>query len=92
MTDSTFRVEVSGPALRALTRLAPKMADAVMRFLDGPLSENPMRVTKPLGAELAGLRSGYVGIAYRVLVRIDEERRVVEVMRISHRADAYRRF
>lgn len=92
MTDSGYRIEVSGPAARALTRLPAKMADAVLRFLDGPLSENPWRVTKPLGAELDGMRSGYVGIAYRVLVRIDEDSRVVSVMRIAHRADAYRSF
>jgi mRNA-degrading endonuclease RelE of RelBE toxin-antitoxin system len=49
-----------------------------------------MRVTKPLGAELEGLRSGYVGISYRVLVRIDQDDRVVQVMRIAHRAAAYR--
>ena len=78
--------------MRALSRLPAKMADAVLRFLEGPLTENPMRVTKPLGAELDGMRSGYIGIAYRVLVRIDEERHVVHVMRIAHRADAYRTF
>lgn len=48
-----------------------------------------MRATKPLGAELEGLRAGYVGIAYRVLVRIDEDARLVQVMRIAHRADIY---
>jgi mRNA-degrading endonuclease RelE of RelBE toxin-antitoxin system len=90
MTGDDYRIEVSSPAARALSRLPPKIADAVLRFLDGPLSENPMRVTKPLGAELAGLRSGYVGVSYRVLVRVDEDDRVVLVMRIAHRADAYR--
>lgn len=49
-----------------------------------------MRVTKPLGAELEGQRSGYVGIAYRVVVRVDAGARVVYVMRIAHRADVYR--
>jgi mRNA interferase RelE/StbE len=83
-------VELSRPAARALGRLTPKLVDAVLRFLDGPLSENPLRVTKPLGAELEGLRTGYVGIAYRVLVRVDEDARVVQVMRIAHRADVYR--
>jgi mRNA interferase RelE/StbE len=91
MIEGRCRVELSSPAVRALGRLSPKIADAVMRFLDGPLAENPLRVTKPLGAELAGLRSGYVGVAYRVLVRVDEEARLVQVMRIAHRADAYRR-
>lgn len=66
-----------------------KLADAVLRFCDGPLAENPLRVTKPLGAELPGIRSGSVGIAYRVLVKIDEDAHVVFVLRIAHRADVY---
>jgi len=90
VTDEPYRVEVSSPAGRALGRLSPKLADAVLRFLAGPLAENPMRVTKPLGAELAGLRAGYVGISYRVLVRVDVDAKVVSVMRIAHRADVYR--
>ena len=84
-----FDVQLTGPAVRALGRLPTKLADAVLRFCDGPLANNPLRVTKPLGAELAGMRSGYVGIAYRVLVRIDENARIVYVLRIAHRADVY---
>jgi mRNA interferase RelE/StbE len=49
-----------------------------------------MRVTKPLTGELEGRRSGYVGIAFRVLVEVDESHRVVWVIRVAHRADAYR--
>lgn len=90
MTPELYRVELSRPAVRALERLPPKLVDAVLRFLDGPLTQNPLRATKPLGAELEGLRAGYVGIAYRVLVRIDEDARFVQVMRIAHRADVYR--
>ena len=81
---------MSRPAARALGRLTPKLVDAVLRYLDGPLTENPLRVTKTLGAELEGLRAGYVGISYRVLVRIDEDARLVLVMRLAHRADMYR--
>ena len=90
MTNRLFRVQVSRPASRALNGLSPKLAEAVLRFLDGPLAENPMRVTKPLSAELEGLRAGYIGIAYRVLVRVDEEEHLVRVMRIAHRSDIYR--
>lgn len=90
MTGTPYDVQVTRPALRALSRLEPKLADAVLRFLDGPLTENPMRVTKPLGAELGGQGGGYVGIAYRVVVRVDEETRTVYVLRIAHRADVYR--
>lgn len=91
MTSEAYEVRLTGPAVRALHRLEPKLADAVLRFLEGPLAENPMRTTKALGAELDGQRSGYVGIAYRVVIRVDEEARTVYVMRIAHRADVYRR-
>lgn len=91
MTSKPYDVQITRPALRALHRLEPKFADAVLRFLDGPLAENPQRVPKALGAELEGQRSGYVGIAYRVIVRIDDDDRVVYVLRIAHRADVYRR-
>lgn len=90
MSAQPYDVQITRPALRALQRLEPKFADAVLRFLDGPLTENPLRVTKPLGAELEGQRSGYVGIAYRVVVRVDEDARVVYVLRLAHRADVYR--
>jgi mRNA-degrading endonuclease RelE of RelBE toxin-antitoxin system len=50
------------------------------------LALNPYRVTKPLGAELAGKRSGYVGVSFRVLVSINEADRIVYVERIAHRA------
>ncbi|GHF04277.1 toxin RelG [Pseudolysinimonas yzui] len=69
--------------------MPPKLVDAVIRYLEGPLADNPLRATKALGAELEGLRAGYVGIAYRVLVRIDEDARLVHVLRIAHRADVY---
>lgn len=91
MSPQSYDVQVTRPAVRALQRLEPKFADAVLRFLDGPLTENPLRVTKPLGAELEGQRSGYVGIAYRVVVRVDVDTRTVFLLRIAHRADVYRR-
>ncbi len=90
MTNGHYDVRLTSPAIRSLRRLPPKLADAVQRFCDGPLADNPARVTKSLGAELDGMRSGYVGVAYRVLVRIDDHARVVHVMRIAHRADVYR--
>lgn len=86
-----YGIQLTGPAVRALYRLEPKLADAVLRFLEGPLAENPLRTTKVLGAELEGQRSGYIGIAYRVVVRVDEDARTVYVLRIAHRSDVYRR-
>jgi mRNA interferase RelE/StbE len=85
-----FTVTITAPAARASSRLEPKFVDPVLAFLDGPLPDNPLRVTKPLQGELAGLRSGNVGIAYRVLVAVDEHERTVFVITVAHRADVYR--
>lgn len=85
-----WQVRLTPPAIRALHQLPPRLADAVIRFCDEPLATDPYRVTKPLGAELDGQRTGYVGIGFRVLVRIDDDERVVYVMRMAYRADAYR--
>jgi mRNA interferase RelE/StbE len=92
VTNTRYNVQLTRPATRTLHRLPTKLADAVLRFCEGPLTENPMRVTKNLGVELEGVRSGYVGVTYRVLVQIDENTKVVYVLRIAHRADAYRSF
>ena len=85
-----YDVRVTPPAARSLYRLPLRIAEAVLRFLEGPLAENPYRVTKPLGNELAGMRTGYIGVAFRVLVSIDDDERIVFVRRVAHRADIYR--
>jgi mRNA-degrading endonuclease RelE of RelBE toxin-antitoxin system len=55
----------------------------------GPPSENPRRVGHPLRRELTGLWSARRG-AYRVVYEIDDDRHVVSVLRVDHRADVYR--
>jgi len=59
-------------------------------FCNGPLRDDPRRVGKPLGRELAGYFSARRG-AYRVICRLVERDSAVYVVRIEHRADAYRR-
>lgn len=88
--SESYEVRLTPSAVRALDKLPPRIADAVIRFLDGPLAEAPYRVTKSLGNELAGMRSGYVGVTFRVLVSIEDGDRIVYVQRIAHRADVYR--
>ena len=63
---------------------------AAIEFAYGPLAENPARVGHPLRFELEGLHSARRG-GHRIIYRIDEERRVVVVEAIQHRADVYRR-
>ena len=82
-------VVLTGPARRALDRMPPGPASAVLELLAGPLAENPHRVGKPLQFELAGLHSARRG-DYRVVYSIDDERRRVIVRGVGHRRDIYR--
>jgi mRNA interferase RelE/StbE len=54
-----------------------------------PVMDEPVRVGGLLRCELAGLRAARRG-AYRVTYEVDEDDKVVNVVRIDHRATAYR--
>ncbi len=84
-----FEVRVTSAARRQLGRLPAKVAAAVVEFLTLVLPENPLRLSKPLTGELAGLRSARRG-DYRVLIEVDESSRQILVVRIAHRSDVYR--
>jgi mRNA-degrading endonuclease RelE of RelBE toxin-antitoxin system len=79
----------TAPARRALARLPEKVATATVEFLYGSLAANPHRVGKPLKLDLAGRHSAGRG-DYRVIYRIDDHRRRVDVVAIEHRSDVYR--
>ena len=87
--NERYRIDVTGPARRQLQRLPPRVAPAIIAFIVDPLSENPLRLSKPMSGELDGLRSSRRG-EYRVLFEVDEKERTVSIVRIAHRAEAYR--
>jgi mRNA-degrading endonuclease RelE of RelBE toxin-antitoxin system len=87
--SGTFGVRVASTARRQLHHLPERVAPAIVEFITVVLPANPLRLSKPLTGELAGLRSARRG-DYRVLIRVDEEEREILVVRIAHRADAYR--
>jgi len=86
---TSYGVRISSPARRQLSRLPPNIAPAVVEFITGVLAENPLRLSKPLTGEIQGLRSARRG-DYRVLLEIYDDARTVLVVRIAHRAQAYR--
>jgi mRNA-degrading endonuclease RelE of RelBE toxin-antitoxin system len=65
------------------------VALAVIDFITGPLVDNPRRVG-------SALRNGPEGVwsarrdTYRILYRIDDDRREVIVLRVGHRRNIYR--
>jgi mRNA interferase RelE/StbE len=91
LESTRYRLEVAGPAARALAgHLPEKMAAAVYEFITTALLENPRRVGKRLVLPpFEGTWSARRG-TYRVLYEIDEDNLVVTVTAIDHRADAYR--
>ena len=86
----SFQVSWTSTALRDLSRLPPRVVEAILKYAEERLALNPMRLSKPLHGEYAGLRSARNG-DYRVLIRVDEERRIVVIRSVDHRAHAYRR-
>jgi mRNA interferase RelE/StbE len=88
--DAPFEIYWAAPARRALRRLPEKVATAAVEFIYGPLAADPGRVGRPLRFELEGRHSAHRG-DYRVVYRINDRRRRVEILAIGHRADVYRR-
>jgi mRNA interferase RelE/StbE len=89
VSGSNFAIAWTTAARRALTRLPEKVAVAVVEFLYGSLAAGPHRVGKPLKLGLEGLHSARRG-DYRIIYRIDDERRLVTVVAVEHRSDIYR--
>lgn len=89
MSTAPYDLVVAGPAAALADKLPEAVAAAVIELITGPLLEAPRRIGVPLPDELEGLWSARRG-TYRVVDRIDDTRRNVEVLRVSHRRDAYR--
>jgi mRNA-degrading endonuclease RelE of RelBE toxin-antitoxin system len=86
----THEIRLTRPARRALAETLPeKIVHAVVEFMQGPLAENPQRVSKALEAPLDGLRSARRG-PYRIVLSVDDQNMVVLIRQIAHRDDVYR--
>jgi len=91
VTIGPYELGTPSPAHQALAdRLPIEIAEAAAEFITGPLLDNPRRVGKPLGEELAGIYSARLGRSWRVLYEIDESTHAVIVLDIRHRSTAYR--
>lgn len=84
-----YVVKLSSAAVRSLRAIPPRIAEALVTFAFVALAENPHRRGKRLGADFEGLWSARRG-EYRVIYEIDDEVRVVDIVRIAHRSEAYR--
>lgn len=90
MSDERYDLIIAPTARRHLTGKLPEpVAFAAYEFIVGPLLDNPHRVGKQLRPPLNDRYSARRG-TYRLIYRIDDERRRVTVVGVVHRADAYR--
>ncbi|MEY2848554.1 MAG: hypothetical protein RI885_1219 [Actinomycetota bacterium] len=85
-----YTVELAGTARRDLGEVPPRIVSAIIEFIYGDLARHPRRVGKPLLRELEGLWGARRG-PYRIIYEIMDERLVVLVVHVDHRADVYRR-
>ena len=90
MTGQRYRLLIAPTAKKQLAEQLPEpVAFAAYEFIIGPLLDNPHRVGKALRPPLHDRHSARRG-TYRVIYRIDDERRQVAVLGVFPRADAYR--
>ena len=84
-----YQVRISARAERDLVRLPEKIGAACVEFIFGALANQPQRVGGALSGPLTGLRSARRG-SYRIIYRVDEDQRRVDIAHIDHRGDVYR--
>ena len=84
-----YQLVVTPTAARQIARHSPKVIDAVVAFITGPLLDNPKRIGKPLSGNLSGHWSARRG-DYRVVYLIDDDVVTVTVVRVGPRRSVYR--
>ena len=83
-----YAVVFTAAARRGMARL-PAAAVALFEHLTGAVAGNPYRLGKQLDAPMEKLRSTRRG-EYRALYVVQDDERVVTVVAVAHRRDAYR--
>lgn len=91
MTDSetSYEARLTASALRTLSAVPPRVAESLVAFIFGGLAAEPKRRGKPLQHELAG-RWGARRGDYRIVYRLNDDARVMYVLKVGHRSDIFR--
>jgi mRNA-degrading endonuclease RelE of RelBE toxin-antitoxin system len=84
-----YEIALTPEAQRQFLRLPEKVVTALLEGLYGSIARDPWRMSKPLHDELAGLRVTRRS-EYRIVLRVDEAKRLIVVRRVDHRRSVYR--
>jgi mRNA interferase RelE/StbE len=88
--DDPYELRATSTVRRALSETRPEsVAAAAYEFITGPLLADPHRIGKGLLPPMDNRFSARRG-TYRVIYRIADKDRVVTVVDVAHRRDAYR--
>jgi mRNA interferase RelE/StbE len=88
--EDSHQLRTTSTVRRALSEMLPEaVAAAAYEFISGPLLTDPHRIGKRLLPPMDDRFSARRG-TYRVIYRIDDKARVVTVVDVAHRRDAYR--
>jgi mRNA interferase RelE/StbE len=88
--SAPYAVLLSRQARRNLSENLPlEVAIAATETIQHSIAGNPSRAGKPLDEPFDGYYSARRG-TYRIIYRVDEAKRIVEIHSVRHRRDAYR--
>ncbi len=90
LSRTVLRQFQADPRDRRAGGLPYPVLEAALALINGPLLDNPWRLTGPLRPPLERYRSLHVGSDYRCLVQIDDDTRVVDLVTIERHHTAYR--
>jgi mRNA-degrading endonuclease RelE of RelBE toxin-antitoxin system len=90
LAEEPYELRTTSTVRRALSATLPEaVAAAAYEFITGPLLADPHRIGKRLLPPMNDRFSARRG-TYRVICRIDDKDRVVTVVDMADRRDAYR--
>jgi mRNA interferase RelE/StbE len=87
--NPAYKINFTSAARRRLDKLPLSVAVALYEHLTGPVANNPHRLSKPLDTPFDHVRVTRRG-DYRALYTVDDQARVVTVLAVAHRREAYR--
>ncbi len=83
-----YKVEYLASVKDDLASVSKSNRDQIRKSIEKKLAHNPIEFGKPLQYSLKGLRRLRVR-DYRVIFQIEEEKKIVLIVKIGHRKEVY---